>query len=293
MIVGHEKQWSFLKKSAEKKRLSHAYFFYGPPRVGKKTIAFEFAKLINNHPEQIILLKQKPEAGAILISQIIEIKQKMSLAGIGEEYKVAIIDVASKMTFDAQCGLLKLLEEPRGNTVIILIAERVSQFLPTIASRCQLIRFGLVDEKIIIDKISKLKISSEKIREAVYLSFGKPGAAIDYIKDLKKANWEKENIKEIKRLGNVSLYEKFQAAERFSKEDLDTLNHITGTWLNYFRAILLQRLGKGGLPNMLKDNNYSLNKIKSIINFLEKIRLLLNTTNISPRLALEVFFMKI
>jgi len=48
MIIGHHKQWGFLKNSIENNRISHAYLFYGPTKIGKKTIALDFAKLLVN-----------------------------------------------------------------------------------------------------------------------------------------------------------------------------------------------------------------------------------------------------
>jgi DNA polymerase III subunit delta' len=292
MIIGHQKQWNFLRKSAEKENLSHAYLFYGPSKTGKKTIALELAKIINNYQGDISFLTEAPETEAILISQTRELKEKLSLSAAGGGYKIAIIDVVSKITFDAQGALLKLLEEPKGRTVIILIAGHISQFLPTIVSRCQLIRFGLVEREKIERELLKGKISASKAEEIAFLSFGKPGVAVDCLHNPQIAETEKEKIKNIQKLQDASLYEKFKDVEKLAKNP-EILNSTTETWLNYFRSLLLEKLGRRHLPEELENNSYSLAKIRNIIEFLEKIRLLLNTTNVNPRLSLEIFFMKI
>ena len=47
MIIGHQKQWQFLKNSYKTDKLSHAYLFYGPTGLGKKKLAVEFVKFLN------------------------------------------------------------------------------------------------------------------------------------------------------------------------------------------------------------------------------------------------------
>ena len=70
MIIGHQKQWQFLKKSVELGKISHAYLFSGQEKLGKKRIALEFVKLINGrnfdlgHPDLILI---KPEKGASIL----------------------------------------------------------------------------------------------------------------------------------------------------------------------------------------------------------------------------------
>ena len=147
-IIGHQKQWQYLKRSAESDRLAHAYLFYGPAKIGKKTLALEFAKLLGA-PTDLALVE--PEASAdegekavIHILQIRELKSKLFLSAIDSGYKVAIIDEAPAMTADAQSALLKLLEEPKGKTILILLAQNLNQLLPTIVSRCQPLRFDLL-----------------------------------------------------------------------------------------------------------------------------------------------------
>ena len=61
MLVGHQKQWNFLKKTFERNRLSHAYLFCGLELLGKKTLAQEFIKLINCLPSAALAKEGQEE----------------------------------------------------------------------------------------------------------------------------------------------------------------------------------------------------------------------------------------
>ncbi len=92
-------------------------------------------------------MKKESSRAIIPVAQIFDLKTKLSLSAIGQNYKVAIIDEASEMTADAQGALLKLLEEPKGKTVIILLSQQLNRLTSTIVSRCQVIRFDLLSNK--------------------------------------------------------------------------------------------------------------------------------------------------
>ena len=135
MIIGHQKQRQFLKRSIELKRIAHAYLFCGPEKLGKKTIALEFAELINGvsefpqHPD-LILIEPEPKKKEISIDQIRELIWKLSLKPYSSSFKIAIINNADSLTTDAQHSLLKVLEEPKGSTLLILISRSLENLFP-------------------------------------------------------------------------------------------------------------------------------------------------------------------
>ena len=158
-VVGQQHILNYLKKSIEKNRVSHAYLFEGSERSGKKTVALWFAKCLKcQSPDitEVTVPKNKEEIG---IEQIRKLKKYLSLSPHSSPYKVAIIEEAEKMTSDAANALLKTLEEPRGNAVLILIANIASALPETILSRCEEIKFKTVS----LDKISKNFIKKEHI----------------------------------------------------------------------------------------------------------------------------------
>jgi len=309
MIIGHQKQRSFLKRSIESHRIAHAYIFYGPAQIGKRTIALDFAKLLVNPTQESNIISDltliKPErpinkqgeiketAKAIIaVAQIFDLKMKLSLSAVGDDYKVAIVDGAEAMTADAQGALLKLLEEPKGKTVIVLLAEHLEQLLPTIVSRCQAIRFDLLSNQEIEKFLIQQNVSTKKAQELSWLSFGKPGLAIDYFEKPNEEKFQIERIKRINQLINSSLKIRFQYAEKLSKKRGD-MNKVLDIWLNYFRELLLDKLGNKKMPIDFQKNSYSVQHLKKIINLIEKIKFVLSRTNANPRLALEILLMKI
>jgi DNA polymerase-3 subunit delta' len=302
MFIGHQKQWDYLRKSIESDRVAHAYLFYGPAKIGKKTVALEFAKLLtgsaqdgNFSPDLLLIEPETSDVGntrrIIHIPQIRSLKSRLFLSAINPGYKVAILDDASCMTFDAQGALLKLLEEPKGKTVIILISEHLSQLLPTIVSRCQPIRFALLSSRC-IDEYLQTKMSPGRAQEISRLSFGKPGLALDYVNNSQEEELQKTRIKEIMALCNAPLNIRFRYAEKLAKQRYE-MNKALEIWLNCFRELLLEKIGIKKGVMFSKTDKHSLKSLKNIINLIEKIRFVVLTTNANPRLALEVLFLKI
>lgn len=96
------------------------------------------------------------------------------------EYVVYVIDEAEKVNKSSQNAMLKILEEPPGYCVLILLCSRIEEMLPTTRSRCQPVRFGPVDESFILEK---LKASNLNENEALYwarFSEGSLGQALDW-----------------------------------------------------------------------------------------------------------------
>jgi len=144
MLVGHKKQWEFLKKKLDVDQLSHAYLFTGEEGIGKKLFAKEFAELAGCKFPDLMTVKEQNrkdekfgDGGEIKISQIREVQNFLSYKSYNGLYKTVIIDDAEKMNQEAQSCFLKTLEEPKGKTLLFLITSKPDMILPTIFSRCQ------------------------------------------------------------------------------------------------------------------------------------------------------------
>lgn len=186
MTINHKKQWKFLEKSVELGKIPHAFLFSGQDSIGKTTFALEFIKLVNcqsqterpcgkcrscsdidkkTHPDLFII---KPEEGKeIKISQIRNLNSKLSLRSYSAPFKAIIIDQAHFLNQEAQSAFLKLLEEPKGKTIFILISQYPDMLLPTILSRVERLKFYSPFQKKTdietakeISKISKADLAS-------------------------------------------------------------------------------------------------------------------------------------
>jgi DNA polymerase-3 subunit delta' len=323
MIIGHQRILEFLKKSIQNKRLAHAYLFTGSAHLGKKTVALEFIGMLNGqeidqavHPDIFIVEPEVVDKNgikkelAISIDQARKIQHQMSLFPYRAPYKIALIDQADKMTAEASNCLLKTLEEPAGQAILILITADPQLLLPTIVSRCQIVKFSPVAKGEIkkkLDVILRAKpeesisrsfadAQDDKLKQIICLANGRPGLVIQY---LENPIWlEKQNkiINQLEKLVRADLNERYQYVEKIAK-DVPQSRQILNAWLFWFRDLLLLGLGCSDLviypqSSQYKDS-YSLPKLKNIIQSIKTTDLLLANPSINARLALEVLMLEL
>lgn len=117
--------------------------------------------------------------GQIGVDEALEIVKSLSLKAYEGGYKVMIIWMADKMNTATANKLLKLLEEPPEKTVFILIAESLDDILQTILSRCQVLNFGPLGEKAIIDAlVSREKIETRAAQKIAHQAQGNYNKAL-------------------------------------------------------------------------------------------------------------------
>lgn len=293
MIIGHQRILDFLKKSLAHQRLAHAYLFSGPRHLGKKKVALEFIKMLIGRPvgqsiQPDILIIQPDEQLTIGLGQVKKAQHHLKLSAYQSSYKIVLIDQAERMTHQASNSLLKTLEEPVGQTVIILISSDWQNLLPTIISRCQLINFLPVSESEMKKNIQETKI--------VRLANGRPGLAIQYLEKPELLKEEDEIINQLEKMLRADLNERYQYAEEISK-DSQTARKILSSWLLWFRDLILMDLNCSQLtvyqPGSEYRSAYSLNKLKNIIQTIKKTDSILANPGLNARLALEVLMLEI
>jgi DNA polymerase-3 subunit delta' len=290
MLIGHQKQWQFLKKSAELGRFSHAYLFSGQEKLGKKRVALEwvsllfdqpFSKLLSgSHPDFILI---NPLQKEIQISQIKDLNWRLSLRPYFASFKTAIIDQAHSMNQEAQNCFLKTLEEPRGKTLLILITEYPEFLLPTIRSRLQIIKFYPVSKKEIESYLKEQGVEEKKIQLISQVSQGRPGVAIDFLNQPQKLKEREILLKEIINLTEADLTSRFQYAKKISQ--LPDLKEILNIWLSYFREKLISSLDSQWEPEKIR-------KLGKILNKIQETFFLISTTNVNSRLAIETLMLE-
>jgi len=324
MIIGHQKQRNFLRKAAESKRFSHAYLFAGQEKLGKKTLALEWVSFLlgntasqnfkeGKHPDLILITPEKKE---IQISQIRDLIWRLSLKPSLAPLKTAIIDSAHLMNQEAQTSLLKTLEEPKGETLLILISDKTQYLFPTILSRVQIIKFNSVKKEEIKNYLLNQGISEQVAEEISDIALGRPGVALDLISNKEKLANFSQRIRELNKISNSPFYFRFQYVKNLA-EDLENIKDTLDIWLNYFRSILLSRFSPSfrearakkvnfllspslslGKAKVVEEDEaildkYSTIKIKNIINYIQTTKLLLSNTNINTRLALETLMLEL
>lgn len=167
-VRGHGRQKSELRAALEAGRLPHALLFVGPSGVGKRRVAAALAQALlcesktdrpcgscggctkaaaDNHPA-VIRIAADPESKSkeIVLKQITDLSELLSRTpGEGGLYAV-LIDDADQMNVHAQNAFLKTLEEPMSPAYFVLVSADPNRLLPTIRSRCQIVRFGALSQ---------------------------------------------------------------------------------------------------------------------------------------------------
>lgn len=182
VLVGHREAGDTLVAAYRAGKLHHALLFVGPQGIGKATLAFHlanhllahvdhagspdrlgapdptsalFRQIANGaHPSVLHLTrplndKTKSYKSAVTVDEIRKVNRFLSLTSHDGGYRVAIVDPADDMNVNAANALLKNLEEPPARTLFILIAHSLGRLLPTIRSRCQIVRLNpLSDDEV-------------------------------------------------------------------------------------------------------------------------------------------------
>jgi len=160
-----QNQWQRLQAARQQGRLPHALLLTGPQGLGKGEFARLFAQSLlcetpleegvpcgqcrycrlfqaGNHPD--IQFVTPPEGKKVItVDQIREVGRFATLKSQYAGYKVVIIEPAEAMNINASNSLLKTLEEPSAETLLLLVTHQPAQLPATIRSRCQEIRFGI------------------------------------------------------------------------------------------------------------------------------------------------------
>ncbi|MBI5115511.1 DNA polymerase III subunit delta' [Candidatus Poribacteria bacterium] len=191
-----------LQSALEKDRVAHAYLFIGPAGVGRKLTASVLAKSLNceklrghnpcgtcsschliaegKHPDVQTIMPTK-RSSTIGVKQIEELLPIAYMRPISGKCKVFVLSEADRMGLETANKLLKTLEEPPPSTVFVLITERPESVLPTVASRCQPIKFGrLHTESVAQILVSDFHIDQERASVAASLADGQVTRGLEF-----------------------------------------------------------------------------------------------------------------
>ncbi len=198
-ILGQEIPISILKNSLKAGRVAHAYLFLGEEGVGKKLAALNLAKVLNCEKNSVDACDdcsscQKIERSlhpdvkcfepdglsrTIKLEHILELQREIYLKPFEGRKKVFMLFEAERMNREAANALLKTLEEPPGESILILISTSSDKLLPTIKSRCQTVRFSLIPEEAVEKFLREnLDCKADEARSLSLVSGGRPGEAL-------------------------------------------------------------------------------------------------------------------
>lgn len=201
MIIGHKENRNKLNNLITNNEVAHSYIFSGIDGIGKRLVAYEFAKNIlcgsdeiqksafdnENHTDFVLI--EPDEKGTIKIETIRKMINDINIKPITSNYKVYIIDESDTITPQAQNALLKTLEEPPKYAVILLITSKYYSLLSTIRSRSQKIDFTKLENDDIIEYMSnnniQIDIEQKLLLNLIDGSIGNIEKAIENVEVIK------------------------------------------------------------------------------------------------------------
>ena len=185
--------------------MHHGWILAGRQGLGKRTFADAAARELlgadgsqEHHPDILILTygpkdekeekkaadgKEYERARSIRIGQIRQMQQRLTTRPTLGDKRVVIIDPADDMERNASNALLKSLEEPPEGTFFLLVTHRPAQLLPTIRSRCRVLRFNPLSQDELVQELksSMPETDGAALADAVQFAGGSPGSAQQFV----------------------------------------------------------------------------------------------------------------
>lgn len=265
-IKGQEFAKKYMINSIKNGKINHAYMFEGIEGVGKETFANELAALLleGNNLENIPdCIRIKPDGNSIKIAQIRNLQSDIVIKP-HKKYKIYIIDKAEKMTVEAQNALLKTLEEPPEYAIIILIANNKESLLPTIKSRCEIIKFTPIPLVEIKGYLIGQGIESNRASLLSAFSRGSMKKALELASSNDFYEMKEDVQKYIEIIINKNMVEILDIPSQMDKYKSDSIA-VLDMMINYFRDIMISK------ENIGKDMIINADKILFIQNMSNKI----------------------
>ncbi len=320
-VAGHGRIVRSLKESIAGGMVSHAYIFYGNRGSGRKTTAKAFAKAANclnpqngeacgkcsscqqldsgNNPDIFYVkpLKTKSLGVDDIREQIVE---RVKIRPYSYEKKIFIVDNADAMTVQAQNALLKTLEEPPEYVVIVLIAQNLENFLPTVLSRCVIMKFnplGIGEVKNYL--VDRLKVKPEDADFFAEYSAGSIGEALRLSEDEDFYLMREDVIKALCAMDGKNTAEVMLMANDMEKyKGYEEFFDIMYMW---YRDVLCYKFFNGGdrviqkdKLEMIKSQAESLSfealasRLKAVMDIKKRVK-----QNAAFQLSMEVLFINI
>lgn len=249
-VVNQDHAVLLLRSAVRAGRVGHAYLFVGPAGVGRRTLALAFAQLLNcarpdgdacgecdacrkiargSHPDvrvldvargQYLEAPGKEHRGKeIPVDQVRALRQDAAYAPYEGRWKVYIVADAERMNHSSANSLLKILEEPPPRVTFILIAESSVALLPTIVSRCQLIRCSYVStdqiEKALVDREG---IEPDRARVLAVLADGRLGRALEWARSEERLEARDRLLELLPALEAGDPLQRLDAAEALARD---------------------------------------------------------------------------
>ncbi len=263
-LIGHEWAVELLRGQIAGSSLRHAYLITGPQHVGRRTLGLRLAAALSC-PESgtpgmpcgtcrvcrqvdamqysdLSVTQAEKEGGVLKVEQVREVRQNLVLKPYQGTHRIALFLRFHEAHPSAANALLKTLEEAPPHALLVLTADSVESVLPTIASRCEVLRLRPLPPGDLAAALLVREEDADQTNLVAHLSGGCPGAALQLLSDPTQLEFRKKRLDELHTLSASSRVEKFKYAEKITnrkKEDEERFRLTLSLWLTYWRDVLV------------------------------------------------------
>lgn len=317
-IIGHERQIKSLQNSIKNGTISHSYLFEGEAGLGKKDVAYVFAKTLLcekgeeepcntcsscikfdtfNHPDFKTI---SPINNSIKREEIDKLIKDISTMPFESKRKIYIIDDCHTLRLDSQNILLKTLEEPPEYINIILITSEKEKIIPTILSRCQSIKFySLENSKIVNLLVNEHHIEIDKAKFIASFTKGSLKKSLELANSSDFFNRRDEIIEIIDSLLNGDKIKALTSLDFFN-ENKENAEEILDIMVYWFRDLLILKetgntellINKDMVERLLNQSFVDLNRINDIIYRIDSTKINIKR-NVNFNLLIETMLLSI
>lgn len=320
-VVGHRDIIQYIQDAVQQNKVSHAYILNGQRGSGKKMLANLFAMTLQcesgqlepcgechsciqansgNHPDIITVRHEKP--ASISVDDIrTQMNGDIMIKPYSSPYKIYIVPEADLLTVQAQNALLKTIEEPPEYAVIFLLTENADSLLPTIRSRCVMLKLRNIKDKLVKKYLmEQLRIPDYQADLCAAFAQGNIGRAIMLAKSEHFNEIKEEAIQLLKYIDEMELHEVVSAIKEIGKYKLEITDYLDIITI-WYRDVLMYKATKdvGGLVfgdqlKYIKEKaaKSSYEGLERILESIEKAKARLRA-NVNFDLVMELLFLTI
>lgn len=320
-VVGHRDIIQYIQDAVQQNKVSHAYILNGQRGSGKKMLAKLFATTLQceteesepcnecrsciqansgNHPDIITVKHEKP--GSISVDDIrTQVNGDIMIKPYSSPYKIYIVPEADLLTVQAQNALLKTIEEPPEYAIIFLLTENADSLLPTIRSRCVMLKLRNIKDKLVKKYLmEQLQIPDYQADLCAAFAQGNIGRAVMLAKSEHFNEIKEEAIQLLKYINEMELSEIVSAIKEINKYKLEVTDYLDIITI-WYRDVLLYKATKdvgslvfGDQLKYIKEraSKSSYEGIETILESIEKAKVRLKA-NVNFDLVMELLLLTI